>query len=212
MAFIASENATSDFTPAPVGVWPGRCYRLLDLGTVIGEWQGKPTQSRKILFSFELLDPEAVTEDGIPFSVHRRFTLSLGKKAALRAFLESWRGKPFTEAELKGFDLQKLIGIGGLINVTHEEKGDRVYAQIQSITPPPRGYVIPPAVNAPVVFDCDAPDLAVMEKLGKSLKAQIESAPEFIKAMKPATSKAPPLASPPGDPDNGVDFDDDTPF
>lgn len=209
MSFIASENAASDFTPAPAGVWPGRLYRLIDLGTVHSEWQGKPTSSRKILLSFELLDPDAVNDEGKPLSVHRRFTLSLGKKAALRAFLESWRGRPFTDEELKGFDLSKLLGIGALINVTHDIKGDRVYANIQSVTPPPRGYVIPPAVNAPLTFDCDKPDLAVLEQLGKSLRAQIEAAPEFIKAMKPTV---PPTFKKPDDPDTGVDFDDDIPF
>jgi hypothetical protein len=205
MSFIASETSQADFTPAPAGVWPGRLYRLIDIGTVHSEWQGKPTSSRKILLSFELLDAEAVNDDGKPLSVHRRFTLSLGKKAALRAFLESLLGRPFTDEQLRGYDLRKLLGVGALLNITHDSKGDKVFANLQSATPPPRGYVIPPAVNAPLTFDCDAPDLAVLEQLGKSLKAQIEASPEFLRAMKPTSG---PQLQVPGDPD----FDDDIPF
>lgn len=176
---IASENSAPDFAPAPAGVWPGRLYRLIDLGTVRGEYQGKPTSSRKVLFSFELLDPEAITEDGKPAAVHRRFTLSLGKKSALRAFLEAWRGRPFSEDELRGFDLTRVMGIGALLNITHEIKGDRTFAQIQSISPPPKGYTIPPAVNPPLTFDCDNPDPDVLEQLGKGLREQIEASPEY---------------------------------
>ena len=38
---------------------------------------------------------------------------TLGKKATLRKLLEGWRGKAFTDEELKdGFDLSKLVGLG----------------------------------------------------------------------------------------------------
>ena len=200
-----SENSSPDFQPAPAGVWPGRLFRLVDLGTVKGEYQGKPTSSRKVLFSFELLDPEAVTEDGRPASVHRRFTLSLGKKAALRGFLEAWRGRPFTDDELAGFDLTKVMGVGALINITHEVRDGRAYAQIQSISPPPKGYTIPPAVNPPLIFDLDNPDPTVLEQLGKGLRAQIELSPEYQSwATGPGRVMDPP--------DADIPFDDSIPF
>lgn len=217
MTFIARDTGNGkDFEPAPAGVWPGRLYRIIDLGTVKGDYQGRPTENRKILLSWELLDPETLTEDGKPHSVHKRVTLSLGKKATLRQLLESWRGKPFTETEASEFDVSKLLGIGGLLNIVHDTKPDgKVYANVQSITPPPRGYTIPPAVNPPITFDCDNPDLAVLESLGKSLREQIESSPEFHAAMKPAAPPPPPYprTSDPGPAySTAADFDDDIPF
>ena len=35
-------------------------------------------------------------------SIFHRYTLSLHERSALRAHLQNWRNKPFTEKELKG--------------------------------------------------------------------------------------------------------------
>jgi len=112
MAFKLTENTSStEFETPPEGVFPARCYRLIDLGTVAGEWQGKPTHNRKVLVSFELLGEDCLMSDGRPFAVSRRFTLSLAEKSAFRAFVQQWRARPFTPAELQGgFDINRLLG------------------------------------------------------------------------------------------------------
>ena len=46
--------------------------------------------------------------------------------------LVSWRGRPFTETEKKGFDITKLIGIPCQLNVMHNEKGKE---KISSVMP-----------------------------------------------------------------------------
>jgi hypothetical protein len=62
---------------------------------------------------------------GKPFMVSKFYTLSLNEKASLRKDLQSWRGKPFTEEELKGFDVEKLIGANCLLNIVEYEKLDK---------------------------------------------------------------------------------------
>ena len=58
-------------------------------------------------------------EDGRPFAVSKTYTASLFEAAALRKDLESWRGKSFTEEELGGFDISKLLGCTARIEVGH---------------------------------------------------------------------------------------------
>ena len=60
--------------------------------------------------------------------------LSLSEKANLRKDLESWRGKAFTAEELKGFDIEKLIGVNAMASIIHNQSGDRTYANISSIS------------------------------------------------------------------------------
>jgi hypothetical protein len=42
--------------------------------------------------------------------ISKEFTLSMHEKSTLRQFLESWRGKAFTEKEALSFDVTALIG------------------------------------------------------------------------------------------------------
>ena len=75
----------------------------------------------------------------LPRTVSSMFTLSLGKKAKLRPMLESWRGRPFTEAELEGFDLKNVLGANALLNIIHTKKGDKTYANISTVSPLMKG-------------------------------------------------------------------------
>jgi hypothetical protein len=180
MAFVVTETNTDTFETPPEGVFPARCYRLVDLGTVAGDWQGKPTHNRKVLVSFELLGEDGGMSDGRPFAVSRRFTLSLAEKSALRAFIGQWRGKPFTPAELQGgFDIHKLLGAPALLTVAHVERGGRVYANVQGVSALPKGYPCPPGVNTPLAFDLDSFDQSVFDSLGKGLQTIIMASPEY---------------------------------
>jgi hypothetical protein len=79
-------------------------------------------------------------ENGKPFVVSRRFTVSLHKKAALRAAIESWRGRVLTETEIRdGFDLESLIGSACLLNVVHVARDGTTFANVSSIMRLPRG-------------------------------------------------------------------------
>jgi hypothetical protein len=91
-------------------------------------------------------------ETGKRFEVQKRYTCSLNEKATLRKDLQSWRGRPFTPAELKGFDLEGLIGANALLSIVHnpsKQDSSRVFANVESIAPlhksmkrmVPEGYV-----------------------------------------------------------------------
>jgi hypothetical protein len=93
---------------------------------------GNPKVQTKTRLVF-LLD--AQMDDGRPFELAPLYTASLHEKAKLRKDLESWRGRAFTPEELKGFDLEKLIGANCQIQVVHAKVGEKVYANVAAIVP-----------------------------------------------------------------------------
>ena len=175
-------SAQTAFESAAAGVYPARLYRLLDLGTQTGDYQGKPTKARKLLLSFELLGDERMA-DGKPFTISRRFTASLSDKAALRAFINQWRGKALSDDEVKAFDVSKLLGAYGFVNLTESTRDGKSYTNIASISPLPKGMPKPEGVNALQLFDLSAPDWNVFEALGERLQEQIASSPEYQAAQ-----------------------------
>lgn len=128
MAIVAQAGTSSrDFTPAPSGVHQAVCCDVVDLGMV----QGNFGEKHKIRVMWQI---DEAMDDGRPFIVAKRYTLSLHEKATLRKDLESWRGKAFAENEVaSGFDVERLIGANCLINVVHTPKGDKVYADVTAV-------------------------------------------------------------------------------
>jgi hypothetical protein len=145
MPIMAKDSGGGVFVNAPVGAHPAVCCDVVDLGIMKVTYAGKEKQQHKIRIVWQLdeLDP-----DGKPFRVQKRYTLSLHEKAQLRKDLESWRGRPFEEASLKdGFDIEKLLSVGCFLNVIHEVKDQKTYANVTAIMPLPKG------VTAPTVRD-----------------------------------------------------------
>jgi hypothetical protein len=177
-----SAESSGTFEMPPAGPVAARCNRLIDLGTQQSEYQGETKNQRKILISWELAETRT---DGDPFTISRRFGLSLHEKSALRGFLQAWRGRAFTDEELAGFDLRRLLSAPCLLNITHTERNGKSYANIASVTPLPKGMTAPDLSATPVVFDIDAPEaVAILETLSDSLVATIEASPEWQSKVK----------------------------
>ena len=122
MALTAKSSGGGDFDIAPAGNHVAICYGVVDLGEHEQEWQGKVSLKHRVRISWELCDE--LMSDGRPFSISKEYTLSLNEKATLRHDLESWRGRPFTDAELAGFDIFVLLGKPCMVNVVHKPKRD----------------------------------------------------------------------------------------
>lgn len=147
MPIIAKARSNGNFEPCPAGLHQAVCVDVIDKGVLPGQFGEK----HKIDVRWQV---EQTMKDGKPYMIQQRYTLSLNEKATLRHHLESWRGKPFTDQELAGFDLEKLIGANCQIVVIHRP-GDqgKVWANVQTITPlgkgmkklTPRDYTREPA-------------------------------------------------------------------
>lgn len=102
-----SETGGSSYKGLDGGIYYGRCDMIADLGLQ----ETKFGEKHKVYIRFVFPDQVVEKDDGTRYqmSIGSTFTASLSKRANLRKALEAWRGKPFTEEELKGFDLTKLL-------------------------------------------------------------------------------------------------------
>jgi len=79
---------------------------------------------------------EARNKDKERFQVRQVYTASLAEGSNLRRDLESWRGRPFTADELKGFDIENVLGANCQISVTHAvSKKGRTFAKLTAVVP-----------------------------------------------------------------------------
>lgn len=157
MPINVSSKTKSD--PVPAGTHHAVCYGVIAVGTQPSE---KFTARQKIIVCFEIPSERITIKDqDLPRGISKRYTLSLNEKSNLRKDLQSWRGKPFTPAELDGFDVSKVIGSNCLISVLHSDRAGAVYADISGISALPRQMASVRPENQPLYFNLiEAIDLA----------------------------------------------------
>lgn len=114
---------------------------VIDLGYHESIFQGVSKgfkQKCAMVFQIEEINPDT----GRRFEPSQEFTVSMYEMANLRKFLETWRGKSYSDAEAQqGAPLHKLEGVNGLMQIEHKPSKanpNRVYANIVSVTPLPR--------------------------------------------------------------------------
>jgi hypothetical protein len=137
MSIVVKDNGGSYEQPT-AGMHHAVCARIYDLGDQLG-FEGKV--QHKVVIMWELEDRQAKGDyAGKRFLVTKQYTASLNEKAALRHDLDSWRGRPFTEQEVGGFDLEKLIGVNCLLNIAPKQtKLGRTFMSVASVNPPMKG-------------------------------------------------------------------------
>lgn len=153
-------KAAPSFTPAPAGTHAAVCVDVVDLGDVLTEFNGKKRTQHKIKIVWQI---EETRDDGERFLVHRRYTNSLHEKATLRRDLESWRGRPFTEDELSGFDLENLLSVGALLNIIHQQREGSTYANVASVMRLMKGMTAPAPLDYVRVCDRKETESAPIE-------------------------------------------------
>jgi hypothetical protein len=180
MGLTAKDKFGGDFEPIPEDLHLAVCYGIWDLGTQYSErWQ---KSVHKVVIVWELPGCRGEFErDGnkvsLPRTISKRYRVSLHKKADLRKDLESWRGKKFTEEELKGFDLKKLLAVPCQIQVLHSKEGDKIYSNISTITKAPGGTKIKP--ENPLVFFSFEEGLDIPKETPKWIVDLIQNAKEY---------------------------------
>jgi len=135
MTILASAKT---YTPPPEGLHQAVCVDVVDLGIVDGPFGRK----RKVRIIFEL---DAVADNGRPFSISKTYTLSLHEKSTLHKDLRAWRGRAFSPEELKGFDLEQLIGVPCQVLVTHAEREGTVFGNVTAIMKAEKGKAYQPS-------------------------------------------------------------------
>ena len=176
-----AKDSGGSFTPAPVGTHLARCIKIIDIGTQHGQWNGEEKIRNQVVIFWDL-PTETLTIDGQekPFTISKFYTNSLHEKANLRHDLEAWRGKAFTEDELAGFDLEKIVGQPCLVTVIKNAEKDRT--DVQSVSGLPKGMTCPPQVNPSFTFWLDESyNQQNFNMLSDGMKKLIQKSDEYKK-------------------------------
>jgi hypothetical protein len=209
-------GSNSEFKIAPVGNHLARLYRVIDLGTQMREWEGKVNMTRRVKFFWELHGEDErgnplSMDDGRPMIQSREYTWSLHEKAALRQHLEAWRGLAFSDAELKGFDIKKVLGQFCMLTIAHRASNGKNYADVKNVSSVPsiiRKAGLPAGINDTMIFDLTKFDPVMFESLSEWIKAIIVKSSEY-RAMGQPTTVEQYVAASGG---SVADIDDDLPF
>jgi len=113
---------------------------VIDLGMQSTAWGEK----HKVRIVWQVDQTNAETNRR--YEVRKQYSLSLHEKASLRKDLEGWRSRKFTEQELSGFDLEKLVGANCQVQVVHDLGDDAtIWANVQAVVPAPKntGKLVP---------------------------------------------------------------------
>ena len=140
---VATSSGGKEFTPHPEGQFVGVCVDVINLGEKAEEFEGKMKNylTPKVALVWRT---EEKREDGHYFEVAREFTLSTSPKGNLRPFLTAWRGKSFSDAEAKRFDVSVLAGAPAVLTIEHRTSSTgRDHANVIGISRPMKGTEIP---------------------------------------------------------------------
>jgi hypothetical protein len=151
MSLIAKTvDNESKYPEVATGVHKARCVKVIDLGTQENNYDGQVTWKHQCMIIWEV--PSQSNNNGEPLTISKFYTLSLHEKATLGNDLSSWRGRPFTEMEKKGFDISKLVGVPCMINVMEGKNGK---PRVSSIMPLSKDEQLAEQFHEAVVFSVD---------------------------------------------------------
>jgi len=204
MSFIVEDNG-GNFERCPPGMHLGRCYRIVDLGTQKSEYMGQTKYLHKIMIGWEIHGvgedgKEIKMKDGRPFAIFKNYTFSWSEKANLRLDLQSWRGRAFSQEEMRKFDLKNVLGAWCMLNIIERAgQNGNTYSNVDGVTPVPaiiKQNGLPQAVNKNELFNLQEPDWTLFESFSDNLKTKIIASPEFEKAKGGSKPQQPPTESP----------------
>lgn len=191
---ILASNTTTKRELIPAGNYVARCYQMIHIGTVMENFMGEGKLLNKVRIGWELPTELHVfnEEKGEqPRVISKEYTLSLNEKANLRKILASWRGKDFTDAEAKAFDITVLVSKPCMLNIIHKhgvQDPTKIYEEIGSISPLPKGFTCPAQINLSFILDYDNFNEDMYNSLPDFIKDKMKNSLEFAKLNEPAST------------------------
>lgn len=192
---ILIKETQREFTPVPSGTHLAQCNLIADIGV---QPSAKFAPRPQVYLRFEIPQQRATWKDkdgkecSGPMQIGRFYTRSLAPKANLRADLENWRGKSFSDKELKGFDLLSFLGKPCMLGVVHSSSGEKTYANIRTIMGAPSGTQLTPHGEL-IAYDVETDDQMMFHALPgwlqQKIKDRITIVPKSTSAPAPATAE-----------------------
>lgn len=172
------DRAKPKMPPVEPGVYIAVCVGVIDLGEQYSE--KFKNYSPKIKLAFELVG-ETIEVDGKqePRQLSKEFTLSASKKSTLRAFLQSWNTKSYTDEEFGELDLFDQLGKPCQLTVVLSE--NKEYANIEGIMGLPKGMPAPATDTKLIAWDIEKWDDALFEELPEWIREQVKKSTQYQK-------------------------------
>jgi hypothetical protein len=174
---ILKDTGGGDFENPEPGTYAAICYKIIDIGTQEGEYQGQKNNRRQLIIGWELNENMS---DGRPFVMSKFYTASLSEKSNTRKDLAGWRGRDFTPEELLGFDIKNIMGKPCMLSLIATDKGK---IKVGSVSKMPKGMAAPEMHNKPIFFSLDEFDHAVFDAFSDGVKKLIIQSPEYKAAI-----------------------------
>lgn len=198
-----AKASESTYKPVPPGNHPARCFGMVSLGTQpSANPQFQPKFKVVLLYEFP---NESVEFNGEkkPMVTNQFLNVYLGspaKPSNTATFLTAWRGRAFTDEELKGFDMSKVVGASCLLNIVHQTKDNKTREAIASISPLPKGMTMPPQVNPSLIYEIEQGRDAVFQALPEWMQKMIGQCQEWQHPAEAAQADAPDMGGEQGEP------------
>lgn len=191
---LVHDTGGGEFEKIEPGTYPGVCTWIVGLGPQPTPWGVK----EKVKFRFEIpseriswIDADGHEQEG-PAITWATYTASLAEKAELRQVLESWRGRRFSADELKGFDLNKVLGAPCMIVIVHKEgKNGKVYDHVDRVSRLTKGLPKPEPEGELVGFDPRNHTPEEFAKLPEWLRNIVQMGISEIKALEELAQSEP---------------------
>lgn len=162
------------------GVYYAIAKEIIDLG--IQENMLYNTKQRKVMIIWEIIgETVKVGENELPRTVSKEYTMSLNSKGILVKDLEAWRGRPFTEKELNGFNLVNILNVPCQLQVNKKENKD--YTYIAGIMAIPKDIEIEKLEDTYVFDTYDSKTWANYEKIPNWIKEKIKKALNLVETQ-----------------------------
>lgn len=153
MSMIASDNGGQTIEKLENGVYTAVSSAIIDLGLQRNEQFGK-TQ-RKFMMIWTIIGEEIeINGEKQPRTISKEYSFSLNEKSTLKKDLQAWRGKPFSEEELQGFNILTLLNKACQLQIILEEKNNKKYNNIAGIMSLPKGSNVQ-TLNNTYYFDME---------------------------------------------------------
>lgn len=156
MSMIASDNGGSSIPKLEGGVYTAISSAIVDLGLQKNEKFDK-TQRKFMMIWTILNETIEVNGEQLPRQLSKEYSFSLHEKSTLRKDLQAWRGKAFTEEELRGFNILNVLNVPCQLQVLLEEKNGKSYNNIASIMALQKGTEVDRLDNT-YYFDIETTD------------------------------------------------------
>ena len=209
MYLTSNKAKTGNFKPVPPGTHLGRLYKIVDIGTQQGEWQGKITHQRKVILHWELFGEDETgapltRDDGKPLIITKYYNRSLDERSTLSKHLQAWLK---FDPNVNPPRAQDLLGKFAMLSVSNYKtaKGE-TKASIDGLAAVPTliaKHGLPEGVNELFLFDLDSFDSDKFSKLSEAVQNMIKQSPEY----RALAQRSEPKQESPRD-----DFDQDIPF